>query len=159
MPEPELNPRPWLDSPLGYAIGQAFISVLLLFSFLFSTGEQEAEENRGWEWATFMVLLLLISSMPGSYHRCVLIFTAIVAVDQLLRRGDRRAALLAIASFAFACSPMPAFVYSRLQGRLAGMLLLYLVLLLKAPVRSPKPVRTPLFALAPVRVIVRPSLY
>ena len=148
MAEPELNPSPWLDSPLAYAIVQALISTVLLFSFLFSAGEQETDENRAWDWATFTALLLLVSSMPGPYHFCLLIFTAIVAMDQLLKRGGHFSAWLAVVCFALASSPMPDFVYSRLQGRLVGVLLLYLVLLSLAPVRASRRACVPLFALA-----------
>ena len=154
LAEPELNPAPWVDSPGAYAVVQALISVFLLFSFLFSTGDSETDETRGWEWATFVVLLLLISSMPGSYHHCVLIFTAIVGVDYLLKRGERGAALLTVACFVLACSPMPAFVHSHLQGRLVSVFCLYLVLLLKAPARAPARSRAPLFAFAVVFLAV-----
>jgi Glycosyltransferase family 87/WD40-like Beta Propeller Repeat len=136
LAEPELNPTPWVNSPAVYAVVQALISTVLLFSFLFSTGDEENTQGRAWEWATFVALLLLLSSMPASYHHCALIFTVIVAVDFLLKRGERGAALLAVVLFALACSPMPAFVYVHLQGRLAGVFLLYLLLLCKAPARA-----------------------
>ncbi len=136
LAEPELNPTPWVNSPAVYAVVQALVSTVLLFSFLFFTGDEETPQARAWEWATFVALLLLTSSMPAAYHHCVLIFTVIVAVDYLLKRGERGAALSAVVLFALACSPMPAFVYAHLQGRLAGVFLLYLLLLSKAPARA-----------------------
>lgn len=136
LAEPELNPTPWVNSPVAYAVLQALLATVLLFSFLFSTGDEESASARAWEWATFVALLLLLSSMPASYHHCALIFTVIVAVDFLLKRGERWAAMLAVVLFFLACSPMPAFVYVHLQGRLAGVFLLYLLLLCKAPARA-----------------------
>lgn len=148
--EPELNPTPWVDSPAAYAVMQALIFTVLLFAFVFSTSDQETPQTRAWEWPTFVALLLVVSSMPGPYHHCVLIFTVILAVDHFLKRGERGAALGAAALFALACSPMPAFVYVYLQGRLAGVLLLYLLLLCKAPARMPARLHGWGFALAAV---------
>src|SRR5579863_491976 len=135
--EPELNPTPLVNSPAAYALIQALISIVLLFAFLFSIGDEETPQTRAWEWSTFVVLLLLLSSMPSSYHHCVLIFSVIVGVDYLLKRGERRTALAAAILYALACSPMPEFVFVHLQGRLAGVSLLYLLLLYKAPARMP----------------------
>ena len=147
LSEPELNPAPLVNSPAAYAVLQGLISTVLLFSFLFSTGE-ETKETRAWEWATFVTLLLLTSSMPASYHLCLLIFTVIVAVDHLLKRRERGAALLAVASYVLACSPMPEFVFAHLQGRLMGLFFLYLVLLFKASARADRRLRAPLLGLA-----------
>jgi glycosyl transferase family 87/WD40 repeat protein len=146
--EPELNPTPWINSVAAYSLIQALISIVLLFAFLFSTGDEETPQTRAWEWSTFVVLLLLLSSMPSSYHHCILIFSAIIAVDYLLKRGERRAALAAAILFALACSPMPEFVFVHLQGRLAAIFLLYLLLLFKAPARMASRQRKAGFAVA-----------
>jgi hypothetical protein len=151
--EPELNPAPWINSPAAYAVVQALISVTLLFTFLFSTGDDDTPQTRAWEWSTFVALLLLMSSMPAAYHHCVLIFTVIVAVDQFLKRGERAAALAATILYALACSPMPAFIYTYLQGRLASVFLLYLLLLSKAPARMPSRLRRPTLALAAILLV------
>ena len=148
--EPELNPTPWMNSPTAYAVVQALISVTLLFTFLFSTGDDDTPQTRAWEWSTFVALLLMMSSMPAAYHHCVLIFTVIVAVDYFLKRGERGTALAAVIFYGLACSPMPAFVYAYLQGRLAGVFLLYLLLLSKAPTRMPSRLRRPTLALAAI---------
>jgi hypothetical protein len=152
LAEPELNPAPVWNSPAAYAVVQALISCALLFSFLFFSGDEETAQTRAWEWSTFTVLLLLASSMPASYHHCVLIFAAIVAVDHLLSRGERTAALVAVVFYAAACSPMPGWVYSQLQGRLGGVFLLYLVLLWKAPARSDSRLRKP--GAAPAAIVL-----
>jgi len=148
LAEPELNPTPLVNSPAVYAVAQALISTVLLFSFVLSTGDEETPQSSAWEWATFVALLLLTSSMPAAYHHCALIFTAIVAVDYLLKRGERGAAVAAAVLFALACSPMPAFVYAHLQGRLGGVFLLYLLLLYKAPGRTDSRFRRLVFTCA-----------
>ena len=150
LAEPELNPAPLANSPAAYAVVQALISVTLLFSLLFSTGDDDTPSIRAWEWSTFVALLLLMSSMPAAYHHCVLIFTVIVAVDYFLKRGERGPALAAVIFYGFACSPLPAFVYAYFQGRLAAVFLLYMLLLSKAPARMPSRLRRPTLALAAI---------
>ncbi len=83
--EPELNPAPVLCSPLAYAVVLALMSTTLLFAFLLSSGESTSKAPIAWEWAAFLPLLLLLSSMPGSYHYVVLIFALIVGVDVMIR--------------------------------------------------------------------------
>ncbi len=148
LAEPELNPTPLFASVSAYAMVQALISTSLLFSFLFSTGDEETPSTRAWEWSTFVALLLLMSSMPTAYHHCALIFTVIVAVDSLLKRGARGAALAAVAFYALACSPMPDVVRFHLQTRLLSVFLLVLLLLYKAPARLEARYRRLGFALA-----------
>jgi hypothetical protein len=54
--------------------------------------QQLCETNRGIG-AALVTLLLLLSSMPSSYHYSVLIFTALVGIDELLKIEDKRRAL------------------------------------------------------------------
>jgi len=150
LAEPEMNPAPGLNSPGAYAIVQALIATVLLFSFLFFTGEEDTPQTRAWEWATFLPLLILLSSMPTAYHHCVLILTVVVADDFFLRAGQWRSALAAVIFFALACYPLPGFAWLNLQGRMAGGLLLYLLLLVKAPAHPDSRVRKLGFALAAV---------
>ena len=135
LTEPELNPEPLFASVPTYAVVQALISTSLLFSFLFSTNDEETAQTRAWEWSTFVALLLLMSSMPTAYHHCALIFTIIVAVDSLLKRSERGAALAAVVLFALACGPIPDVIRVHFQTRLLSVFLLYLLLLYKAPAR------------------------
>jgi hypothetical protein len=141
LPEPETNSNPWFNSPAAYAFIQAIIATTLLFSFLFCTGEEETPQTRAWEWATFLPLLVLLSSMPAIYHYCLLILTAVVAIDLFLKAGQWRTAAVIAVLFAIACFPIPRFALLNLQARLASMLLLYLILLAKAPARASAGVR------------------
>jgi hypothetical protein len=136
-----MNPRPWVNSVSAYAIAQALVATVLLFSFLLSTGDEDTPATTAWEWATFLPLLILLSSMPTAYHHCVLIFTVIVAVDLLLKAGRWSSGLAVAVLFAITCYPLPGFAWLNLQARLAGDLLLYLFLLFKAPARPNSQVR------------------
>ena len=128
--EPELNPSPLLNSPALYALAQATTAVMLLLSFLLVTSDNRAKRTVALEWAALVSLLLLISSMPSSYHYCVLIFTGVIAVDELLKIDDKRKALVFILLFAFACVPVPGRIARLLLPRLCGTLALYALLLL-----------------------------
>jgi hypothetical protein len=150
LAEPELNPSPLLNSPWAYAVVQACIATGFLFSFLLFTGDDDTKQTAAWEWSTFLALLILLSSMPTAYHHCVLIFTAIVAVESLLESQKHRVAFALVLLFAIACYPLPGFVWLRLQGRLIAVFLLYVLLLLKAPARADSRTRTVLLALAAV---------
>jgi len=150
LAEPEMNPAPWMSSPGAYAWVQALIATVLLFSFLLSTGEEETPRTTAWEWAAFLPLLILLSSMPTAYHHCVLILSVVVAVDFLLKDGQWRSALAVAVLYAVACYPLPGFAWLNLQGRLLGVFLLYLLLLFKAPARAGGRARTFGFALAAV---------
>jgi hypothetical protein len=153
LAEPELNPYPLLNSPWAYALVQACIATAFLFSFLFFTGDDETRQTTAWEWSTFLVLLILLSSMPTAYHHCVLIFTAAVAIESLLENRKHRAAFAFVLLFAIACYPLPGFVFLRLQGRLIAVFLLYVLLLWKSPARADARTRTALAALAAVFLV------
>ncbi|HEX3818870.1 MAG TPA: glycosyltransferase 87 family protein [Candidatus Sulfotelmatobacter sp.] len=148
--EPELNPAPWLNSPIVYSLAQAALATVLLFSFLLFTGEEENPQTTAWEWATFLPLLILLSSMPTAYHHCLLIFTVIVGVDLLLKRGRAGSAFLLVVFFAIASFPWPAFLWINLQLRLIADLLLYTLLLYEAPGRMNPRFRTLGYGLATV---------
>ncbi|HEY1676767.1 MAG TPA: glycosyltransferase 87 family protein [Candidatus Sulfotelmatobacter sp.] len=136
LAEPELNPAPWINSIAAYSIVQAALATFFLFAFLLSTGESETRETQAWEWSTFLALLVVLSSMPTAYHHCVLIFTVIVGVDFLLKRGRHGSAVMLVMFFALACAPMPRFIWLNLQSRLVGDLLIVFLLLLEAPGRA-----------------------
>ena len=148
LAEPELNPAPWMNSATAYSLVQAILATLLLFSFLFSTVDDDTQHRTAWEWATFLPLLILLSSMPTAYHHCVLIFTVIVAVDWLRKAGKGRSAGVIAVLFAVACLPLPEFVFLNLQARLMAVFLLYLLLLYEAPARASGRVRVLGFAMA-----------
>jgi hypothetical protein len=127
--EPELNPSPLLNSPAVYALVQATTAVMLLFSFLLVTSGNHAKRIVALEWAAMVSLLLLLSSMPASYHYCVLIFTGVIGIDELLRIGDKRKAFLFILLFSLTCAPVPGRIATLILPRLCGVLALYALLL------------------------------
>ncbi len=145
--EPELNPVPLFGSPLVYAFVLAMTSTTLLFAFLLSTGESSDNQTTAWEWAAFLPVLLLLSSMPGSYHYVVLIFTLTVGVGVMVRAGRWRTALLLIVLYAIACAPFAAAGLFGLR-RLLATLALYIVLLWNAPAVADKPTRRILWGTA-----------
>lgn len=130
--EPELNPHPILNSPVIYAVVQASTATILLFGFLFFTSENTDDKATAWEWAAFIPFLLLLSSMPSSYHYVLLIFAVIVGTDLMIRAGRWRTAILCVLLYVLACSPRPTagpFFLRRLLATLA----LYVVFLSNAP--------------------------
>ena len=145
--EPELNPAPFLSSPSVYALAQAFSSTTLLFAFLFSTSPTSSERTTAWEWPAFLPLLLLLSTMPASYHYVVLIFTLIVGTDVIIRTGRGRAAVPLVLLYVIACAPVPGsgvFVLRRLLATLG----LYVVLLWNAPASADARAKRTLWAMA-----------
>jgi hypothetical protein len=127
--EPELNPSPLLNSPAFYSLSQAITGVGLLFGFLWATSDDSMKSSKALEWSTFVVLLLLSSSMPASYHYCILVFTAVVGVDELLKSTDKRKVLAFILLFSIACAPVPGRIGALVLPRLVGTLALYVLLL------------------------------
>ena len=145
--EPELNPHPVLNSPVIYAMVQASTATILLFAFLFSTSENTDDKATAWEWAAFIPFLLLLSSMPSSYHYVVLILAVIVGTDRMIRAGRWRTALLLVFLYAVACLPRPTggpFFLRRLLATLA----LYVVLLWNAPAVADRRTRKRLWGMA-----------
>jgi len=127
--EPELNPSPLLNSPILFALTQAFTNAGLLFGFLWATRNDCAEPRKPLEWAALVPLSLLISSMPSSYHYCLLVFTGVVGLDELLKLEDKRWALAFILLFSITCAPVPGRIGNLLLPRLVGIVSLYALLL------------------------------
>jgi hypothetical protein len=145
--QPELNPAPVLRSPLVYALLQVLTSTALLFAFLFLTDDSSDGQTTAWEWAAFIPLLLLLSSMPGSYHYVILIFTVIVTTDLLIRTRRWRMALLLLTLYAVACAPLPGGGLFFLR-RLLATLALYMVILWNTPTAAEPRTRKILWAVA-----------
>jgi Glycosyltransferase family 87/WD40-like Beta Propeller Repeat len=127
--EPELNPSPLVNSPVLYALTQALTGVGLLFGFLWVTNDDSMKPGKALEWSALVPLLLLSSSMPASYHYCILIFTAVVGFDELLKITDKRKVLAFILLFSMACAPVPGRIAALFLPRLVGTLALYVLLL------------------------------
>jgi hypothetical protein len=120
--EPTLNPAPLMNSPFLAAAGRS-VTVVALVVILLLAVRIHTDENLDIEWAGFLILLLLISSMPASYHYCLLIFSAIVGFSALQRFGRARLAILFAAFFALAFWPT-AFVVLRISMVLASLAVL-----------------------------------
>jgi hypothetical protein len=102
--EPELNPSPiahlpWLYSflyPLIVAsIFSAFIWALLLPS--------KNADRKKIEWASYLFLLLLVSSQPAAYHFVSLILPTVLVTDYLLVRGNWVKAAILVGVYVLAC--------------------------------------------------------
>lgn len=135
LAEPGLNPSPWFNSPLAYAAAQAVTTTVLLLGFLLVVDRVEEKRTGALEWAAFVPLLLLQSSMPASYHYCVMIFAGVLAVDALCRLPGWHNVAAFLLLFAFAFSPVPDA--GRWLTRLFATLVLYVLLLcVLAPFRK-----------------------
>ncbi len=133
--EPELNPSPWFNSPGAYASAQAGTAIVLLLGFLLAVDRIEKKHTVALEWAVFVPLLLLQSSMPASYHYCVMIFAGVLAVDALGKLPGWRKGAAFLLLFAVLCSPVPDA--GRWLTRLFATLALYVLLLcVLAPFRQ-----------------------
>jgi WD40-like Beta Propeller Repeat len=117
-----------LNSPVLYAVSLATMDVGLIFGFLWATGDDVKSRNP-LAWAALVPLSLLLSSMPGSYHYCVLVFTGVVGLDELLKLEDKRWALVFILLFSIAYAPVPGRIANLFLPRLVGTLALYALLL------------------------------
>src|SRR5262249_46308647 len=128
--EPELNPRPLINLPAAFAILLALTQALLFVPLLWLISPQRGRtENERFEYGTFLAALLLLTAVPASYHRVVLIITVVVAADFLLRRGQVREVGLLVVLYALSGFPIqyffPTFTETR---RLIGFFRLILSL-------------------------------
>ena len=133
--EPELNPSPWFNSTWLYAGAQAATPIVLLLGFLLVVDRVEEKRTVALEWAAFVPLLLLTSSMPASYHYCVMIFAGVLALDVLCKLPGWRNLAAFLLLYALALSPVPDA--ARWLTRLFATLVLYVLLLcVLAPFRQ-----------------------
>jgi hypothetical protein len=98
--EPGLNPAPWRDSPSLYAVLYPLwqLAVLVPLLALLKTKDISRETNQ-LEWAAFVLVLLVLSPVPSSYHFVVMIFSIVLLMDVLLRRGEYSVAGLVVALY------------------------------------------------------------
>jgi hypothetical protein len=151
--EPELNPVPVAHSPWLYALLQPFIHAFIFVIFMWAIGSKKRDDERTRiEWATFLFLLLFLSSQPGSYHFVALILTAVLVVDYLLAHQRFVQAGIAVITYALICAPMLRFPWTTISAtgwqnllffpRLAWMSVFGGVLLWMLIPRSRKSLRT-----------------
>jgi Glycosyltransferase family 87 len=128
--EPELNPRPLINLPAAFAILQALTQALLFVPLLWLISPHRGRtENERFEYGTFLAALLLLTAVPASYHRVVLIITIVVAADFLLRRGQVREVGLLVVLYALSSFPIQYFFPNFTETiRLIGFFRLFLTL-------------------------------
>jgi Glycosyltransferase family 87/WD40-like Beta Propeller Repeat len=104
--EPELNPHPWINSSVLYAVVQAATVIFLVFSFLLSFRGTERAHSASLQWAGLVPLLLLLSTTSATDYSCLLIFAAIVGFDALSATGDKARGLIFLLLYVVACAPV-----------------------------------------------------
>lgn len=115
--EPELNPAPVAHLPGLYALLQPLIhaSIFVIFMWAIGSEKRDAERTKV-EWATFLFLLLFLSSQPGSYHFVALVLTAVLVVDYLLLHRHMIQAGALVVTYAFIGAPMLRFPWATPTG-------------------------------------------
>lgn len=84
--EPAWNPHPVIHFPAAYAILQSLCQALLFVPCLWLLRSSRDEPARvKLEWGSYVALLLVLSPNPAPYQYCVLILTAALVADSLLR--------------------------------------------------------------------------
>lgn len=133
--EPELNPHPLAHFPAAYALLQPLCQALLFVPALWlisSARVQPAREKL--EWATYVVLILILSTSPAAYHFAALMVAGVLAANYLAPRGIT---LLLLALYALVCLPVhhvwpgPLTLFQTFQTylRLGALTALWLLLL------------------------------
>ncbi len=104
--EPELNPTPAAHLPFLFSLLHAGIHAFIFIAFLWAITSKNTDPCREkLEWASYLFLLLLLSSEPLPYHFVVIILTAVLAIDYLVARGQTRSAAIVTALYALVCVP------------------------------------------------------
>jgi hypothetical protein len=105
LPQSQMNPHPLYSSPLLYALLYPLWQLFLLGATLIAISpEQNDPRRRRLEWASWICLLLTLSTLPASYHFVVLILVVVLAMDAI-QKTWRRAAL-------FVCYFMACYIHS-----------------------------------------------
>jgi hypothetical protein len=84
--EPDLNPAPAWNRPVLYSIFYPLWQAALLFLTFPSIRPVSDQETEKLEWAAFLVLLLVLSPVPSSYHFVALILPAVLTADVFVKR-------------------------------------------------------------------------
>jgi hypothetical protein len=136
--EPELNPTPVVHAPSLYAFLHPLVHGFIFVTFMLAIGSKTKESGRiKMEWATYLFLLLLLSSQPGPYHFVALILAAVLVIDYLVAHQQTIKAGCVVVIYALICGPLVRLPRIRATGwsnliffpRLALMVLLGGVLL------------------------------
>jgi hypothetical protein len=100
-----VNPHPIYSSPLLYAMLYPLWQLILLCATLLAISPGDTDpRRRSLEWASWICLLMTLSTQPASYHLIVLSFVAILAVHAV-QNPWRRVILLGF--YFMACNIHP----------------------------------------------------
>jgi hypothetical protein len=115
--EPELNPHPVAHLPAFYAVLQPVCQALIFVPFLWSMGSTRAGvEREKLLWGTFVAMLLILSTNPGSYDFTALILTAVLTVGSLLKANRVRQAATVVTLYGLVCFPFQHWVVGSPSG-------------------------------------------
>ncbi len=105
--EPEWNVHPLLHAPTLFAVLQPFLQILVLAPALLLVVPGDMQPRRlRLEWSAYVTALLVISTMPASYHFTLLILP--MAIVAQLCIGDRKYVMLlsVVALYLGVCFPL-----------------------------------------------------
>lgn len=107
----QFNPHPLLFSPLLYALLYPLWQMSLLSATLFLISPRDSDPSRrALEWASWICLLLTLSTQPASYHFVALIFVVLLALPSIHDLWHRSALLIA---YFVACNLHPSISSQR----------------------------------------------
>ncbi|MFB3924159.1 MAG: glycosyltransferase 87 family protein [Terriglobia bacterium] len=102
--EPEFNPQPLVHWPAAFAFLQPLCQALIFVPFLWLISSNCADaEREKLDWGSYLLMLLVLSPNPASYHYCVLILSAVLIAGYLARRGLTRLAVAFAFLYGLAC--------------------------------------------------------
>lgn len=105
--EPEFNPNPVVHLPWLYALLQSLVHSFILVVFLWAiTSKKRDADGAKLEWATYLFLVLFLSSQAVSYHFVALILAAVLVTDYLIAHNQRMLAGFAVLLYVLICGPI-----------------------------------------------------
>ena len=115
--EPDLNPHPVAHLPALYAVLQPVCQGLIFVPFLWLMGSSRSEvEREKLHWGTFVAMLLILSTNPGSYDFNALILTAVLTVGYLIHASRVRDAAIVTTLYGLVCFPLSHWVHDSPSG-------------------------------------------
>jgi hypothetical protein len=130
--EPGLNPHPVLQAWWAIAILQPLVQTFAFIPALLLTSEAGDRQTVPLEWATLIVALLAVSTLPATYHFVLLLLPCAVWTQHLLKKHQWRTAVLCIALYFLIGWPIWPKGNDAGWHALLGVPRLWLVLLLTA---------------------------
>ena len=129
--EPEWNPHPVTHAPFALALAQPLLMLVILATAIYLAVPRSHDARRlQLEWSAFLVAILIISTLPASYHFTLLILPAALLASLFLRESDYSSlALLLLLYFAISFPAWPHGRVDRWWALMAVPRLYFLVLL------------------------------